>query len=124
MPKKNVGLADDFWDSEFASKKGSASSVGAGSEIGAVQPAIDATRIDAPSKSSPPTAPRIRRGRYPVNLPVQLIERVRDAAYWSHDTLASITERALAEEVRKMETERGAPFEPRRAELRPGRPIR
>ncbi|MHB1456874.1 MAG: hypothetical protein ACYC0V_08180 [Armatimonadota bacterium] len=69
--------------------------------------------------------PRKRRERLTVQVDVELIERVKDAVYWTHrETLAAFAERAFKAEITRMETERLEPFPKRVGELQPGRPLR
>lgn len=55
--------------------------------------------------------------------PADLIERVRNAAYWERLTLTGIIVQAVAEAVARMEQERGESYPPRKGELKGGRPI-
>lgn len=70
-----------------------------------------------------PAHPR-RTVRFTVNIPAELAERARDAAFWDRDTLAGIVAAALEVEIAKREKRHGEPFATRQAELRPGRPVR
>ncbi len=68
---------------------------------------------------------RIIKERLTVHLPVDLIERVKNAVYWTPGlTLAGLAEEALTAAVEKLERERGEPFPPRRSELKGGRPLK
>jgi hypothetical protein len=51
-----------------------------------------------------------------------ILERVRNAAWWKRTTLAALAEEGLQQVLAKLERENGGPFEPREDELRPGRP--
>ncbi len=63
--------------------------------------------------------------RLTIHLPVELIDRVKNAVYWSPGlTLAGLAERALAKELRSLEKENGVPFKKRIEELRGGRPLK
>ena len=67
---------------------------------------------------------KIEKSRLTINLSVELIERVKNAVYWTPGlTMSSLTEKALLHAVNKLEKERGEAFPPRREELRPGRPV-
>lgn len=55
--------------------------------------------------------------------PADLIERIRNAAYWERLTLTGIIVQAVAEAIARMEQERGEPYPPRKGELKGGRPI-
>lgn len=57
-----------------------------------------------------------------ISIAADALDRVRNAAYWSGHTVSEITQRAIASELLRMESERGAPFERRAAELNRGRP--
>ena len=63
--------------------------------------------------------------RLTIHVPVPLIERVKNAVFWTPGlTLADLGARALEEYVTQLETENGGPFEQRRHELKGGRPMR
>ena len=72
-----------------------------------------------------PAAPaRATKERLTVHLPVALIERVKNAVYWTPGlTLAGLAERALLAAIETLEADNGAPFPQRREELKGGRPI-
>lgn len=54
-----------------------------------------------------------------------VIERARDAAYWTQNaTLSQLVEEALVKSLDALEAERGEPFPRRLAELAKGRPQR
>ncbi len=64
------------------------------------------------------------KSRLTINLSVDLIERVKNAVYWTPGlTMSSLTERALIHAVNVYEKDRGDVFPTRREELRPGRPV-
>ena len=68
---------------------------------------------------------RVIKERLTIHLPVELIDRIKNAVYWTPGlTLAELGERAFTEILRKMERERGEPFPPRRSELKGGRPLK
>lgn len=68
---------------------------------------------------------RVVKERLTVHLPVDLIDRIKNAVYWTPGlTLAGLAEEALTVAVEKLERERGEPFPPRRAELKGGRPLK
>ncbi len=70
-------------------------------------------------------APKVTKERMTVHLPVDLIDRVKNAVYWTPGlTLAGLAERALLTAVDAMEAERGEAFAPRREELKGGRPLK
>lgn len=70
--------------------------------------------------SSPPQTQRMT-----VCLPATLIERLRNAVYWTEQrTLARIITDALEDAVTELEHRNGGTFPPRLAPLKPGRPQR
>jgi hypothetical protein len=63
--------------------------------------------------------------RMTVCLPAPLIERLRNAVYWTEQrTLARIITDALEDAVTELEHSNGGTFPPRLAPLKPGRPQR
>ena len=74
---------------------------------------------------APALAPKVDKDRLTVHLPVELIERVKNAVYWTPGlTLARLAEEALRQALAALETARGAPFPPRERNLTVGRPLR
>ncbi len=66
----------------------------------------------------------IDKSRLTINMTVELIERVKNAVYWTPGiTMSSLTELALQKTVDKLEKKNGEPFPKRAAELKPGRPV-
>ncbi len=64
-----------------------------------------------------------KRQRMTVSLPTDLLERVRDAAYWTTgSTMAGLISAALEDLLQDLESRNGRPFAPRLQNLRPGRP--
>lgn len=64
-----------------------------------------------------------KRQRMTVSLPADLVERVRDAAYWTPgSTMAGLITEALEGLLRQRELQNGRPFAPRLGALKPGRP--
>ncbi len=60
-----------------------------------------------------------------MHLSVDLIDRVKNAVYWTPGlTLAGLAEDALSKAVERLERERKEPFPPRKAELKGGRPLK
>ncbi len=73
----------------------------------------------------PEQPPRIEKQRMTIHLPVDLVEKMKDAVYWTPGlTLAGLAEDALQVAVEEIEEERGEPFPKRRENLRGGRPIK
>jgi hypothetical protein len=70
-------------------------------------------------------ASRVIKERLTVHLPLDLIDRVKNAVYWTPGlTLAGLAEEAFAKAVDRLERERKEAFPPRRAELKGGRPLK
>jgi hypothetical protein len=68
---------------------------------------------------------RPKKLRVGVQLPAELIERARDAVYWTPGlTLNRLAEIALAQTLECLETLRGKPFPSRTGSLPVGRQIR
>lgn len=73
------------------------------------------------SSSSISTKPP--RGRLTVQLSGPLVERLRNAVYWTPGlTITRFMERCIGEVVDRLEEERGERFPRRTGELSPGRP--
>ena len=70
-----------------------------------------------------PTPVRTRKQRVTITLPVALLERLRNAVYWTgHGTLARLISNALEQAVTNMEQTNGQAFPQRLAPLKRGRP--
>jgi hypothetical protein len=79
--------------------------------------------IPAPEASDP--IRKVSKERLTIHLPVDLIDRVKNAVYWTPGlTLAGLGEEALRVMVERLEADRGDPFPPRQEELRGGRPLK
>ena len=64
-----------------------------------------------------------RKQRVTITLPVALLERLRNAVYWTgHGPLARLISDALDDAVTNMEQSNGQPFPQRLAPLKRGRP--
>ena len=62
--------------------------------------------------------------RFTAKLPIEIIERARNAVYWTPGlTLAQLVANSLSHALDDLEAQRGEPFPPRQHELSPGRPI-
>jgi hypothetical protein len=63
------------------------------------------------------------RKRLTVNLPTDLLEQLRNTAYWNPGTtLASLVERGIRITVADVERRHGGPYPARAGELKGGRP--
>lgn len=71
-----------------------------------------------------PGEPKARE-RVTIALSAELMERARNAVYWTPDaTLAGLVEDAVADAMDRLEQEHGGPFKARRANLKPGRRVK
>jgi len=81
--------------------------------------------VPEPIAVAAPSAVPVRKERLTVHLPVDLIERVKNAVYWTPGlTLAQLAAEALRQAIDAREAARGAPFPPREHNLTVGRPLR
>jgi len=71
------------------------------------------------------TLERVQKARFTFHLPEDLMERAKNAAFWSSPrvTLASMAEAGLRAELERMEKKNGGAFKARERELVGGRPI-
>jgi hypothetical protein len=75
------------------------------------------------SGAAPSTMSRSRKQRVTITLPHSLLERLRNAVYWTgHGPLARLISEALDDAVTHMEEANGQPFPRRLAPLKRGRP--
>ena len=71
------------------------------------------------------TSPGPQKERLTVHLPIDLIDRVKNAVYWTPGlTLAGLSENALTATLAKLEKDNGKPFPKRKRELKGGRPLK
>ena len=94
------------------------------SPLDAVVPSLTATL-----EREPGAVATVDRGaakqRLTIHLPVELIERVKNAVYWTPGlTLAGLAEEALRSAVDQLEAARGEAYAARESALKGGRPIR
>lgn len=95
-----------------------------------VEPGTHVLRNDPPitgmnGAAKHPSPTSRQKQRVTVFLPAPLIERLRNAVYWTqHRPLAQIIAHAIEEAVTEMEHANGGVFPPRLAPLKPGRPRR
>jgi len=79
-------------------------------------------RVNGSTPHIPPLV-RSRKQRVTITLPVALLERLRNAVYWTgHGTLARLIADSLDDAVAQMEQANGEPFPQRLAQLKRGRP--
>jgi hypothetical protein len=71
----------------------------------------------------PAAQPRVKKERYTLNLPEDLIEQAKNAAWATRRPLTIIAEEGLRRELARLEKERGEPFPPRPGNLPAGRPL-
>ncbi len=87
--------------------------------------AVESTNLQGVNGAThrmPPPA-RTRKQRVTITLPVTLLERLRNAVYWTgHGTLALLIAEALDDAVTQMEQANGQTFPQRLAPLKRGRP--
>lgn len=99
----------------------SASAIGAGASPAAAddfQAAADPALPAAP-------APRPRRTNVQGYIDARVLDRARDAAFWTPGvSLSALIEQGLRTEVARLEAERGEPFPPRRGPLMRGPTVR
>ena len=63
-----------------------------------------------------------QKGKVTVLVSNDLLERLRNAAWWQRETLATLAEEGLRLVVERLERQHGGPFEPREEALKTGRP--
>lgn len=75
--------------------------------------------------SNPKRAHNPAKTRITVTLPGTLLDRLRNAVFWTADlTIAGLIEQAVTDSLDRLEHQHGDPFPPRVEELRVGRPRR
>jgi hypothetical protein len=78
----------------------------------------------APSRVDSGKADGLKKEKLTVHLTHDLIERVKNAAYWNPRlTIASIAELGVKYAIEQVEKENGGPYPARESELKGGRPI-
>lgn len=71
------------------------------------------------------TPKKIIKERLTVHVPIDLIDRVKNAVYWTPGlTLASLAEEAFTHILEKLEKEHGKVFPARKEDLKGGRPLK
>jgi hypothetical protein len=87
----------------------------------AVEAGPDAAPPPAPGRSRQP----LKRQKLTVHLWTELVERVKNAAYWNPRlTIASIVEMGIYDAIERIEKEYGGPYPRRESEIRGGRPMK
>ena len=75
-----------------------------------------------PLRRPEPELAKAPRERVTIALPSKLMERARNAVYWTPGaTLAGLVEDAVADALDRLEQENSGPFRPRSSNLKPGR---
>lgn len=75
--------------------------------------------------SDDPVDEKEPKGRLSLQLPVSLLERAKNAVYWTPGlTMTDLVITALNSALDEMEKKRGTPFPPRNGSLRVGRPLK
>jgi len=78
--------------------------------------------MGAMKAKTPPEGPKVR---LTVLLPSSVVERVKDAVYWTPGlTLSELAEEAFTAAIQKRERSRKKPFPPRSGKLKAGRPLK
>jgi hypothetical protein len=126
MTKPTPGLGDDWLDEVLGTGD-------AGDQERRPPPAGESTRASSRtsrSASTSPARPRPAKGRVTAGVDADVLERARNAVWQlagppEHLTMAELVEQAIRREVERLEAKHngGAPFPPRSAQLRPGRPL-
>lgn len=80
---------------------------------------------DQAVEPTPTQAKRLGRQKLTVHLPAELVNRVKNAAYWNPRlTIAKIAEQGIRTALERVERENGGPYPEREGELVGGRPIK
>lgn len=90
---------------------------------------LDAVIPRAPSRAAvvaePEETPKQAKERMTFHLPVEVMERAKNAVYWTPGlTLADLAAQALTDAVDRLERKKGESFPPRKANLKGGRPMK
>jgi hypothetical protein len=89
------------------------------------EPAAAAAAAVASESTALAPARPFKRDKLTVHLRPDLIERVKNAAYWNPRlTITGIAEMGIFEAIERIEKEHGGPYPPREEELRGGRPMK
>jgi hypothetical protein len=81
--------------------------------------------IPAPADDPPPVARRAGKAKLTVHLDADLVNRVKNAAYWNPRlTIARIAEEGVRTGLEAVERDNGGPYPQRESELAGGRPLK
>lgn len=58
------------------------------------------------------------------NLSEELMERVRDAAWWERTPVVTLVSDAIEAHLAELEKKNGGPYKPRRGDIPKGRPVK
>lgn len=95
------------------------------SPLDTVIPEQPSQESQQPADGRQETRDKVEKERMTVHLPIDLIDRAKNAVYWTPGlTLAGLAETALRHIVDQLEEERGEPFPEREGELKGGRPLK
>jgi hypothetical protein len=73
----------------------------------------------------PPQEGRVERERATFHLPVELMERVRNCVFWTPGlTMGGLAEVGIRHALAAREKKNGGPFQPRKSNLKGGRPMK
>ena len=87
--------------------------------------AVVPTKGSRKAQEAPRGPARVAKERLTIHITVDLVERVKNAVYWTPGlTLAGFAEEALLEAVGKAEKLHRGAFEKRKANLKGGRPMK
>lgn len=78
----------------------------------------DAAAGTAPEPETKPSSLRVT-----YHLPPDLIDKVRDVAWWDRETVNAVVRSALEDHLHRLEKRRGEPYPKRGGVLRRGRPL-
>jgi hypothetical protein len=93
--------------------------------LDAVVPHPDRRPASVTPKEAPVPEAKKAKERMTFHLPVDVMERAKNAVYWTPGlTLADLAAEALSEAVDRLEKKRGHAFPSRASELRGGRPMK
>ena len=76
-----------------------------------------------PARAAEPQEPRQDKRRFTFHLPVDLMDRAKNVAYWERLTMTGWFTDAITAAIERFEKKRGEPYPKRKAEPKAGRPI-